>query len=280
MEQLLNNIMDIKKQVFLSVKDLIIIVDRILFKTSMLSKTHSKYIQSLHHKKSRDADNVFIAEGNKVVPELVQSKQFVCIEILGTKEWLQQHEVFLRKYYNGPMEEVEQFELEKISALATPNQVLAIFKKAVVPTLSIKGKISLVLDTIQDPGNLGTIIRIADWFGISNIICSVNSTEMYNPKVVQSTMGSLGRVNIIYTDLAEWLQQQQDIKIYAAALDGKPVQEYRGIKEGLIIIGNESKGISKEILERVSERITIPKIGEAESLNAAVATGIILSHIV
>jgi len=245
----------------------------------MLSKTHSKYIQSLHLKKFRDADDVFIAEGNKVVPELVQSKQFVCIEILGTKEWLHQHEVFLRKHYNGPLEEVEPFELEKISALSTPNQVLAIFKKAASPLISIKGKISLVLDTIQDPGNLGTIIRIADWFGISNIICSNNSTEMYNPKVVQSTMGSLGRVNIIYTDLAAWLQQQEGIKMYAAALDGKPVQQYKGLQEGIIIIGNESKGISREILDLADERITIAKIGEAESLNAAVATGIILSHI-
>jgi len=246
----------------------------------MLSKTHSKYIQSLHHKKFRDADDVFIAEGNKVVPELVQSKRFVCTEILGTKEWLQQHEVFLRQYYNGPLEEVESFELEKISALSTPNQVLALFKKAATPAIELKGRISLVLDTIQDPGNLGTIIRIADWFGISNIICSLNSTEMYNPKVVQSTMGSLGRVNIIYTALPEWLEQHKDIRIYAAALDGKPVQQLKGIKEGLVIIGNESKGISKEILDMVNERITIPKIGEAESLNAAVATGIILSHIV
>ncbi len=245
----------------------------------MLSKTHSKYIQSLHHKKFRDADNVFIAEGNKVVPELVQSKRFVCMEILGTKEWLQQHEVSLRKYYDGPLTEIETFELEKISALSTPNQVLAIFKKAEAAPAIIDKKISIVLDTIQDPGNLGTIIRTADWFGIENIICSANCTEMYNPKVAQSTMGSLGRVNITYVNLPTWLAQQE-ISLYAAALDGKPVQQFRNIKEGLLIIGNESKGISKEIMEMVTEKITIPKTGEAESLNAAVATGIILSHIV
>lgn len=245
----------------------------------MLSKTHSKYIQSLHHKKFRDADNVFIAEGNKVVPELVQSKRFVCMEIMGTKEWLQQHEVLLRKYYDGPLTEIETFELEKISALSTPNQVLAIFKKAETAPAIIDKKISLVLDTIQDPGNLGTIIRTADWFGIENIVCSSNCTEMYNPKVVQSTMGSLGRVNITYVNLPTWLAQQE-ISLYAAALDGKPVQQFRDIKEGLLIIGNESKGISQEILEMVTEKITIPKTGEAESLNAAVAAGIILSHIV
>jgi TrmH family RNA methyltransferase len=245
----------------------------------MLSKTHSKYIQSLHHKKARDADHVFIAEGNKVVPELVQARKFVCKEILGTTEWLSNHEVFLRKHYSGPLQEVEIQELEKISALSTPNQVLAIFSKAAEASLSVTGNISLVLDTIQDPGNLGTIIRIADWFGVKNIICSPHCADMYNPKVVQSTMGSLGRVNILYTDVIEFIRQHPGIKVYAAALDGKPVHQFNGIKEGLILIGNESKGISEELLQLSAEKITIPKMGEAESLNAAVATGIILSHL-
>jgi RNA methyltransferase, TrmH family len=245
----------------------------------MLSKTHSKYIQSLHHKKFRDAENVFIAEGSKVVMELLRSGKFVCIEILGTQEWLHQNEALLRKYYHGPLAVVEAYELEKISALTTPNQVLVVFKKAAAVSIVAKGKINLLLDNIQDPGNLGTIIRIADWFGISNIICSAHSAEMYNPKVVQSTMGSLGRVNVLYTDLAAWVQQHADIKIFAAALNGKEVKEFGRLKEGLIVIGNESKGISEEILHLAGERITIPKFGEAESLNAAVATGIILSHL-
>ena len=178
------------------------------------------------------------------------------------------------------MQAIEAYELEKISALSTPNQVLAIFKKAAAPAITVQGKINLLLDNIQDPGNMGTIIRIADWFGISNIICSAHSAEMYNPKVVQSTMGSLGRVNVIYTDLAQWIQQQQPVKVYAAALNGKAMQQFGGLKEGLIVIGNESKGISEAILQMANERITIPKFGEAESLNAAVATGIILSHLV
>jgi TrmH family RNA methyltransferase len=246
----------------------------------MLSKTHSKYIQSLHHKKFRDADNVFIAEGSKVVMELLRSGKFVCIEILGTQEWLHQNEALLRKYYQGPLEVIEQYELEKISALATPNQVLVLFKKVAIASIYAKGKINLLLDNIQDPGNLGTIIRIADWFGISNIICSAHSAELYNPKVVQSTMGSLGRVNVLYTDLAIWIKQHPDIKIFAAALHGKNLQEFGKLKEGLIVIGNESKGISEEIFQMAGERITIPKFGEAESLNAAVAAGIILSHLV
>ncbi len=246
----------------------------------MLSKTHSKYIQSLQHKKLRDAENVFIAEGSKVVPELLQCRKFVCNEILGTQQWLHSNEAWLRKYYQGPLHEIKEHELEKISALSTPNQVLAVFSKAASAIITAKGKINLVLDNIQDPGNLGTIIRIADWFGISNIICAAHSVEMYNPKVVQSTMGSLGRVNLLYTDIAEWIQKNKPIKIYAAALNGKPVQEFKGIKEGLIVIGNESKGISENILQMADEKITIQKNGTAESLNAAVATGIILSHIV
>ncbi len=246
----------------------------------MLSKTHSKYIQSLHLKKNRDAEQVFIAEGNKVVPELVQSKQFVCIEILGTKEWLQQHEPMLRKYYTGPLLEVDTAELEKISALSTPNQVLAVFKKAVARPVSTSGRIILMLDGIQDPGNLGTIIRIADWFGITDIICSGNCTEMYNPKVVQSTMGSLARVNLVYTELIPWLQQNPGLKTFAAALEGKPVHECRNIEEAVLIIGNESRGISNELLAMATQHITIPRKGNAESLNAAIATGIILSHII
>ncbi|MBL7745420.1 MAG: RNA methyltransferase, partial [Chitinophagaceae bacterium] len=144
----------------------------------------------------------------------------------------------------------------------------------------VKGKISLVLDTLQDPGNLGTIIRIADWFGIEQIICSPDCADVYNPKVVQSTMGSIARVKVFYTDLAEWLPVQKDIRIYAAALEGKDITNMNPLKEGLIIIGNESKGIEEEILALANERITIPKKGKAESLNAGVAAGIILSHLV
>ena len=136
-----------------------------------------------------------------------------------------------------------------------------------------------MLDTIQDPGNFGTIIRIADWFGISDIICSEGCADMYNPKVVQSTMGSLGRVNIIYTSLPHWLGENKNVKNYSAVLNGKAVQSLGKLKEGVIIIGNEAHGISEEVMQLVNEKITIPKIGQAESLNAAVATGIILSHI-
>ncbi len=245
----------------------------------MLSKTYTKYIQSLHHKKFRDAENAFIAEGSKVVMELMTSSKIVCEHILAKADWLNENERFMRKYYKGPLETVEDFELGKISALSTPNQVLGIFKKIQQGSVNVAGQISLALDTIQDPGNLGTIIRIADWFGVINIICSENCVDIYNPKVVQSTMGSLGRVEVVYTNLFEFLNRNNSIPIYAAALNGKSVGELKELKEGILLIGNESKGISAEVMQMATEKITIPKYGMAESLNAAVATGIILSHL-
>jgi RNA methyltransferase, TrmH family len=245
----------------------------------MLSKTHAKYIQSLHHKKFRDAENCFIAEGGKVVLDLLSTKKFRCREVYGLQQWLNSNEAFIRKYFSGPLEVIQDFELEKISALITASQALAVFEKVEAKAASPSCKIVLLLDDIQDPGNLGTTIRIADWFGIKDIVCSLHTADMYNPKVVQSTMGSLGRVNILYADLPTWVQQQGAVKIFAAALNGKNLNEIQ-IKEGVLIIGNESKGISEALLNRADEKITIPRYGEAESLNAAVATGIILSHIV
>ena len=245
----------------------------------MLSKTYTKYIQSLHHKKVRDAEDVFIAEGSKVVMELLKSTAFSCRQVFGLQQWLHQNESSIRKYYAGPLQVTDEAELQKLSALSTPNQALAVFKKLKKTTVTAKGTICLLLDTIQDPGNLGTIIRIADWFGIPAIICSENCADMYNPKVVQSTMGSLGRVQIMYTNLADWLQKNNTLPVYAAALNGKNVSKLKGLKEGIIVIGNESKGISDAVLQLCTEKITIPKTGEAESLNAAVAAGIILSHI-
>jgi RNA methyltransferase, TrmH family len=137
----------------------------------------------------------------------------------------------------------------------------------------------LVLDEIKDPGNFGTIIRIADWFGIKNIVCSQNCVDQYNPKVVQSTMGSIARVNVFYTDVTAWLTQYPTIKKYAATLNGKDVRELGAITEGIILIGNESRGLHPNLQNLATDFITIHKKGGAESLNAAVATGIIISHL-
>jgi len=246
----------------------------------MLSKTHTKYIQSLQHKKLRDETGLFIAEGPKVVMDLLNSRKFVCKEIFALKDWLQEHSKQLSLLHDTAVTEVEDFELQKISSLSTAHAVVAVFEKR-KPAYKIEmaSKITLVLDTIQDPGNLGTIIRIADWFGIENVVCSIGCADMYNAKVVQSTMGSLGRVNVIYTDLIKWLDENSNVKIYSASLDGADVKAVGKLKEGILIIGNEANGVSDEVMELVNEKINIPRIGEAESLNAAVATGIILSHV-
>ena len=212
--------------------------------------------------------------------ELLETREFVCQQLFAVNEWLVENDKTLKKYSGTEIFVVKDFELEKISLLTTANHVLAVFKKkAPAEPVNIKGKITLGLDTIQDPGNLGTIIRTADWFGIENIVCSPACADMYNPKVVQSTMGSLARVNIFYTDINGWLKKNGSIKKYAAALHGKNVGSLKAVKEAILIIGNEGKGISDAVMNAVDEKITIPKIGEAESLNAAVATGIILAAV-
>lgn len=246
----------------------------------MLNKTHTKYIQSLHHKKFRDELGEFIAEGPKVVLELLDSREFVCIYIVALENWVEANQRLLQKYPGPQIFAVKDFELEKISLLSTPNNVLAVFKKKPAATqITVNNKITLVLDGIQDPGNFGTIIRTADWFGVDNIVCSVTCADMYNPKVVQSTMGSLARITIVYTELAAWLQQNNAVKKYAAALHGQHISSYKKLEEAIIIIGNEGKGISDAVMQLADEKITIPKIGEAESLNAAVAAGIILAAV-
>lgn len=243
----------------------------------MLAKSKVKYIQSLGQKKHRDVERCFIAEGPKLVEELLISRTAVIREVLGAADWINEKRQLLT---DVAFSEITEQELEKISQLTTPNKVLAIVEQFDDGEVSdISAKIILTLETIQDPGNLGTIIRIADWFGVEQIVCSMDCADRYNSKVVQATMGSIARVKMIYTDLTSWLDTQKKKSIYAATLGGQDITEMEKIKEGIILIGNESKGISKELLHVADTTITIPKKGNAESLNAAVATGIILSHV-
>jgi TrmH family RNA methyltransferase len=244
----------------------------------MLVKQKVKYIHTLGQKKFRQQDKVFIAEGPKLLKEILETQPAMINEIFALKEWVDEN-----KKIPGTVSvtEISQAELEKISQLTTPNKVLAVVKQfEPAKKIMAKGKITLALDGIQDPGNLGTIIRIADWFGVEQIVCSKDSADIYNPKVVQATMGSIARVNFFYTDLEEWLSKQKDLRIYATMLEGQDITGMKKINEGIIVFGNESKGISDEILQLANVRITIPKKGKAESLNAAVAAGIVLGSIV
>lgn len=236
----------------------------------MLSKNELKYIQSLCHKKQRTAERLFIVEGVKLVQELI-SAGYPIRNIYATDQWA-------TPAGNYDVTRISEQELEKISTLQTPNQVLAIAQQQ-EPSDEPQWnhKLTLVLDGIQDPGNMGTIIRIADWFGIDQIIASQDTVELYNPKVIQSTMGSFMRVKVWYRDLAPLLGQIA-VPVYGAFLDGKSMYEVPPPDTGVLVIGNESKGIRDTLQSLINHRITIPRIGQAESLNAAVALGILLSQ--
>ncbi|HSB93068.1 MAG TPA: RNA methyltransferase [Flavitalea sp.] len=239
----------------------------------MFVKSTVKYIQSLSHKKQRDADRVFIAEGPKLVEELLSGNSVVPKEIFATSEWAAIH-----SKYKEIISVIDDHSLARISSLVTPNQVLAIFNQPVFQSAFQPGKeIALILDSIQDPGNLGTIIRTADWFGIDHIFCSLETADQFNPKVVQSTMGSISRVQVQYTDLPAFIDQYSGEPLFAATLDGRDLPQVKTPTHGFLLVGNESKGVSKELLVKASTRIRIPGKGRAESLNASVATAIILA---
>ncbi|MEO8962928.1 MAG: RNA methyltransferase [Ginsengibacter sp.] len=234
----------------------------------------------MSHKKFREEEDAFIAEGTKIVSEFLSSSNMRCTMICADKEWLLENDALLKRITSENIFETEDHWLKSISLLKNPNKVLAVFKKK--PSSAIpdpKGKISLMLDFLQDPGNMGTLIRIADWFAIEDIICSDNCVDCYNPKVVQSAMGSLARVNIFYTDLASFVTTNRQVPLYATTLSGTPIFDLPKIEEGIILIGNEGHGVHEDLLPMASSQITIPRYGHAESLNAAVAAGIILSQL-
>ena len=244
----------------------------------MLSKSVVKYIQTLGQKKSRDEEQVFIAEGPKLVNDLFESGNAEIVHVYATAEWLEGNKNHVGK---NDVTEITDADLGRISQLTTPNKVLVIVKQFPAPkNVDVKDKITLALDTIQDPGNFGTIIRTADWFGVEHIVCSNDSADMYSPKVVQATMGSIARVKVLYTDLGKWLAAKQDVRIYATMLEGQDITTMKKLHEGIIIFGNESNGISTEVLKLANVQLTIPKKGKAESLNAAVAVGVVLGWVV
>jgi RNA methyltransferase, TrmH family len=245
----------------------------------MISKNKIKYIQNLYQKKQRDIEQVFLAEGDKIVTALIDQKAELIQSVYATKDWIVKNE---KKLGTIEVTAIEDFELKKISSLQTPNSVISIVQmgaKQILPNPLQEWV--LVLDGIQDPGNMGTIIRLADWYGIQHIVCNHTTVDCYNPKVIQSTMGSFLQVHIHYTNLQKYLTMYSKAPIYAALLNGKDVTSIQPpTQTGIIVIGNEGNGISPAIIELCATPITIIGKGKAESLNAAVATGIILSHLV
>ena len=244
----------------------------------MISKNKIKYIRSLELKKNRNKEGKFVAEGFKVVDDLLALQPADLI--VATQEWLH------GKHFAAQTEviEVTEEELKKVSFLQHPQQVLAVFKQATSGDYSINtNELNLALDGVQDPGNLGTIIRIADWFGITHIYCSQDTADVYNPKVVQATMGSIARVKVEYGDLLGLVESlPNDVPVYGTLLDGDSIYQQTLENRGLIVMGNEGKGISPALAKKVNHKLLIPNFPEgratADSLNVAIATAITCSE--
>ncbi|EIA09659.1 TrmH family RNA methyltransferase [Flavobacterium frigoris] len=237
----------------------------------MVSKNQIKLISSLQQKKYRIAHQLFFAEGVKVIQELLESN--FELEHLYTTQNDFEDVLFIKKTL------VHETDLKKISALATPNTCLAVFKMPVEKKIKESG-LMVALDSIRDPGNLGTILRLCDWFGVEQLLCSKETVDLYNPKVVQATMGSIARVNVNYVDLNEFISETQ-LPVFGTFMDGLNIYKTSLPREGIIIMGNEANGISEELEKVIENRLSIPRFGEVqktESLNVATATAIILSE--
>lgn len=237
----------------------------------MVSKNQIKLISSLHQKKQRIANQLFFAEGVKVIQELLQSN-FELEHLYTTQNDFEEVASVKKTLINDS-------NLKKISALATPNTCLAVFKMPREKEIIESGLI-LALDSIRDPGNLGTILRLCDWFGIRQLVCSKETVDIFNPKVVQATMGSITRVNVNYIDLNAFVAKTK-LPVFGTFMDGTNIYTTNLPQEGIIIMGNEANGISEDLEKLIKNRLTIPRFGDlqkTESLNVATATAIILSE--
>lgn len=235
----------------------------------MLSKNQIKLITSLKLKKYRNQYGFFVVEGVKTIKELLQSNFKL--------HYLYTVETFNIDATNEIL--ISEVDLKKISFLKTPNKALALFEIP-KPNPVDASKLIVALDDVRDPGNLGTIIRLCDWFGVSDLVCSIETVDCYNPKVIQATMGSIARVNVVYTDLVDFLNKSKAAK-YGAFMDGENVYGQKLSMAGILVLGNEANGISKAIGDLIDEKVSIPRFGsiqEAESLNVANAAAILLSE--
>jgi len=239
----------------------------------MISRNEVKYIQSLTHQKGRKETSNFLAEGVKLIDELLNT----CPNHI---EMIYALEGYIKKVadtHKGVLyKEISEEELNRISQLQTPNQAVAVVRQfsVTLPEKDYKGWL-IGLDGIQDPGNMGTIIRLADWFGVKHILCTLDSADVYNTKVVQASMGSIARVAVHTVDLREWLNNYKG-SVIGTLLSGTPLHQFSFPGYGMIVIGREGSGIRDEIQPFIQQQVSIPSFGQAESLNAGVATGIVL----
>lgn len=242
----------------------------------MISKARVKFVKSLQVKKYRKEEQCFIVEGSKSVAELLHS-DFEVKWLAATEGFIRTHEKALTTN-NIEWAAASERELSELGTFQTNDGALAIAAMKPNQSLVIQNEFALVLDDIRDPGNLGTIIRTADWYGITKIIASEETADFYNPKVINASMGSFCRVQLYYTNLADYLKSVK-LAVYGTFLKGKDIHTVAFAKAGLIVVGNEANGISAEVEKLINVPITIPKRGEAESLNASIATAIVLDNV-
>lgn len=242
----------------------------------MLSKNTVKFIKSLHLKKFRNQENHFFVEGEKSVCEVIKSDFQVAI-LLVTDIFCNNHANILQNY-SGDIIQVTQNQLEGLGQYQSNDSALAVVRMKSNSYFDLPaGAMAIALDDVRDPGNLGTIIRIADWYGINHLVFSPQTAEFYNPKVIQSSMGSFTRVNFFYEELNQVFDRWK-VPVYGAFLTGQPIHTLSKPVAGVILMGNESNGISAECEMKVSQKLTIPRFGEAESLNVSVATAILADN--
>ncbi len=248
----------------------------------MLSKSKIKYIKSLELRKHRKEQGLFVAEGPKMVEELLFSERPEML--FATREWFEQHAEKAHTQCNT-CECITEEELGRISFLQHPQQVLAVFhqQKHLITDIDITHQLSLALDQVQDPGNLGTIVRIADWFGIDTILCNEGTADIYNPKALQATMGSIAHVKVVYTQLDNLFDMLPDhFPIYGTTLDGEDIYETPLEPCGIIVMGNEGNGISEQLKGYLTHRLYIPNFAQGrlttDSLNVGVATAVVCSE--
>lgn len=247
----------------------------------MISKAQSKYIRALSFQKYRIENQCFLIEGEKIISEWIQNASQSVKLLFGTTKWLDSNRHLLNVLDSSIVNEINEDELKQISNLQTPNKVIAVVQKSYFkPQFDLNATWTIALDNLQDPGNMGTIIRNADWFGVNQIVCSKGCTDCFSPKVIQAAMGAHIRVPIYENvDLESYLKNTT-IKSIAATLNGSSIYNLPIINSGIIIIGNESKGISEPIKALTSLQATIPGYGGAESLNAAVSSGILCAFLI
>lgn len=233
-----------------------------------ISKAKQKWIRSLQLKKNRDEENVFVVEGEKMVLEGLTVAINDLVLLVAENEYVH----IVPELAKNKCFSISPNDLSQLSSLKTPNKLIAVFKRREQQYDATKK--GIVLDGVQDPGNLGTILRIADWFGVTQLICSNETVDVYNSKVIQASMGAIYRINVVYTDLTTFLTSTTQ-PTYAALLDGVDFQQIVFEENALLIMGNEGKGIHNDLLPLINHRITIPKVGQAESLNVGTATGIL-----